>query len=161
MEFEVNGFIGSIKCKITSNSKEEEIKRVFNYGNCHSLALAINKLTGWPLYGRCMACTAPQTWKMACRATSLSKTRKVDSSILRDSDRKKSLSKIGTLQNSSLLTRGIYARGFAAGIKQASDTGRPASKTLYHSHRKFWRAYQYKSPSTFLFLTFGGGRGTL
>jgi len=51
MEFEVNGFIGSIKCKITSNSKEEEIKRVFNYGNCHSLALAINKLTGWPLYG--------------------------------------------------------------------------------------------------------------
>jgi hypothetical protein len=51
MEFDVNGFGYTIKCDITSSSKEEEIKRVFSYGNCHSLALAMHKLTGWPLMG--------------------------------------------------------------------------------------------------------------
>ena len=51
MEFEVNTVFGPMRCKITSNSKEEEIKRVFIYGNCHSFALAVHKLTGWPLLG--------------------------------------------------------------------------------------------------------------
>ena len=29
----------------------DEAERVFTCGHCHSLALALNKITGWPLVG--------------------------------------------------------------------------------------------------------------
>lgn len=42
--------------KIDINKKgtiDANAKRCFQNGHCHSLALAINKLTGWPIYGIC------------------------------------------------------------------------------------------------------------
>lgn len=41
----------NIRQKIVLNDKSAPY--VFTTGHCHSFALAVNKLTGWPIYGVC------------------------------------------------------------------------------------------------------------
>lgn len=46
------GFIGLTETEINNKGMlNNDAKRVFVRGQCHSLALAIREITGWPLYG--------------------------------------------------------------------------------------------------------------
>lgn len=50
MKFRVNSMSGHYYVEITPDSEPDEVQTVFSCGNCHSFALAVNKLTSWPLY---------------------------------------------------------------------------------------------------------------
>jgi hypothetical protein len=50
-KFRINTFYGHRYVAITPDSDPSDVETVFSCGNCHSLALAIHKMTSWPLYG--------------------------------------------------------------------------------------------------------------
>lgn len=46
-----NFYMRETNYQITLKSEQKRIEFVFTRGHCHSLALALHKLTGWPLVG--------------------------------------------------------------------------------------------------------------
>jgi hypothetical protein len=44
-------WVDNTKLKLPVDAEQKDIKWLFTNGHCHSLALALNKLTNWPLYG--------------------------------------------------------------------------------------------------------------
>ena len=48
-KWRVNGFYGAYPHELLAGCEPSEVRQVFTAGNCHSFALAVSKLTGWPL----------------------------------------------------------------------------------------------------------------